>query len=174
MGRIFIRSSLSRFDGAGYSGPPVYGDNRSRRSGASAYLCISREKERRHRRRQPILRNKRTARFPHDGHSLPSPTPLSGILPRVPAHGRETLEAPADSVRYRWKEVIITANRYEKNGMGTNLPVRSVVEDEIWSGGFATATEIASVVPGAAAQSSGPWTGRWRSADCRGRVSCSW
>ncbi len=79
----------------------------------------------------------------------------------VSLSGQTASVPPPDSVRYRMPEVFVTANRRESDAMETNRPLSAIPADRLWSDGVATASDAAAILPGAATQSVGPWTGRW-------------
>jgi hemoglobin/transferrin/lactoferrin receptor protein len=102
-----------------------------------------------------------------DGTRIPRRMPLCAILlisalsAAASLSGQARSETPPDTIRYRMPGVSVTANRHETDAFETNRPVAEASGDALWSRGFAAAADASALLPGTAAPSTGPWTGRW-------------
>ncbi len=70
----------------------------------------------------------------------------------------EKNEARIDSVKYKFSEIVVTANRYEKNLFETHIPVSISKRINIWQKGFSSVGEILNKQAGVTFTSAGPWS----------------
>ena len=70
----------------------------------------------------------------------------------------EKNEVKIDSVKYKFSEVVVTANRYEKNLFETHIPATISPRAIIWQKGFSSIGEILNEKAGVTFADAGPWS----------------
>ncbi|MFZ5518506.1 MAG: TonB-dependent receptor [Candidatus Zhuqueibacterota bacterium] len=84
---------------------------------------------------------------------------LVGFLLFVGVNGfGQEADVSSDSVRYRLNQVVVTANRYEKEAFETHIPVTTIQPHEVWQSGLDNVGEILQQTPGVDFSSAGPWS----------------
>ena len=63
-----------------------------------------------------------------------------------------------DTVKYHLRDVVVTANRYEKNVFETNIPVNIVGETRVWQNGINSIGELVEKEAGVNFSNVGPWS----------------
>lgn len=63
-----------------------------------------------------------------------------------------------DSVKYHLPDVVVTANRYEKNVFETNVPVNIISERRAWQNGISSLGELVEREAGVTFTNVGPWS----------------
>jgi len=63
-----------------------------------------------------------------------------------------------DTVKYHLQNVVVTANRYEKNVFETNVPVNIVGETRVWQTGINSIGELVEKEAGVTHTNVGPWS----------------
>lgn len=65
---------------------------------------------------------------------------------------------PADTLTYRFPQITVTANRYEKDVFETHLPVNVLNESQAWQQGESSLGDWIETVPGISQTQAGPWS----------------
>jgi len=79
------------------------------------------------------------------------------LVASIDASGQKA-DVFTDSVRYRLNDVVVTANRYEKNAFETHIPVATIQPHEVWQSGLDNVGELLQQTPGVDFSSAGPWS----------------
>ncbi|MBN1154784.1 TonB-dependent receptor [candidate division KSB1 bacterium] len=80
------------------------------------------------------------------------------IAAQITTSFAQVTQAEIDSIYFYMPKIQVTANRYEKNLIDTNIPVQVIDRHEIWQKGYTNINDLVELEPGVSKVEVGPWS----------------